>query len=79
LAQQNYGRDFMNDTDQPPVEGIYDLMIDASKPGEGRRKADPASRIVKALSELLNQSITADDLAIMLASFKQQASPVGAQ
>jgi hypothetical protein len=54
-------------------------MIDASKPGEGRRKADPASRIVKALSELLNQSITADDLAIMLASFKQQASPVGAQ
>lgn len=79
LAQQNYGRDFMNDTDQPPVEGIYDLMIDASKPGEGRRKADPASRIVKALSELLNQSITADDLATMLASFKQQASPVGAQ
>jgi hypothetical protein len=70
LAQQNFGREFMKDSDQASVEGVYDLMTDASKPGEGRRKADPASKAVKALSELLGQSITADDLAALLASFK---------
>jgi len=70
LAQQNLAREFMLDTDQAGVEGVYDLMLDASKPGEGRRKADPASKAVKALSELLGQNITADDLAALLASFK---------
>ena len=74
LAQQNFGREFMKDADQAGVEGVYDLMLDASKPGEGRRKADPASKAVKALSELLGQNITADDLAALLASFKANAA-----
>ena len=74
LAQQNFAREFMLDPDQAGVEGVYDLMLDASKPGEGRRKADPASKAVKALSELLGQSITADDLAALLASFKSSAA-----
>lgn len=74
LAQQNAGRDFMNDADQGAVEGIYDLMTDASKPGEGRRKADPASRAIKDLSALLGQNITAEDLAQLLANFKASSA-----
>ena len=74
LAQQRFGREFMTDSDQAPVEGVYDLMQDASKPGEGRRKADPASKAAKSLSELLGREVTAADLAAILASFQSASA-----
>jgi hypothetical protein len=78
LAQQKSVREFMLDPDQAVVEGVYDLMQDV-KPGEGRRKADPASKAIKAMSELLGRPITQEELNSFLQSFAAQAQqPVGA-
>ena len=68
LAEQKAVRDFMLDDDQAAVEGVYDLMQDV-KPGEGRRKADPASKAIKALSDLLGRPVTQDELNNFLQSF----------
>lgn len=79
LAQQKNVREFMLDNDQAIVEGVYDLMQDV-KPGEGRRKADPASKAIKALSELLGRPVNQEELNGFLASFasQNQGQPVGA-
>jgi len=69
LRQQGAVRDFMLDPEQAAVEGAYDLMIDAAKPGEGRRKADPASKAIKAL-EALCPGVKFD--AAMLEAIKAQ-------
>lgn len=68
LAQQKAGREFMTDPDQGAVEGVYDLMTDASKPGEGRRKADPATKALRMLSEWLGHAVTQDELNSVMAS-----------
>lgn len=74
LAQQHKGmREFMNDSDQPAVEGLYDVMAEASKPGEGRRKADPLAKAAKLLSEQFGVALTPADLDRLVAAFKSEA------
>jgi hypothetical protein len=74
LAQQHKGmREFMNDSDQPVVEGLYDVMAEASKPGEGRRRADPLAKAAKLLSEQFGVALTPADLDRLVAAFKSEA------
>lgn len=78
LAQQKAMREFMLDADQGAQEGVYDLMNDACKPGEGRRKADPRSQAAKAMSALLGRTVTVDEVDALLASFGQAQAPAAA-
>jgi hypothetical protein len=88
LAQHKVKNDFMDDADQPAVDGAFDLLSQpgVQEPKTGRAPADPALKLKNAMKQLYQkmnpgapipsylEGVTFDEINAVLASLAGQTA-----